>query len=110
MRKLFPAAVAAAVIGFTALVLVPSRAAAQAITFEDLPAGTAVKAQYGARGVIFPGDAHIANDPHAHSGTRVLRSISETAEVFTPAPLVMTFTSPGPSFSPGPAPLSRNGR
>jgi LGFP repeat len=95
MRKTFRWAIAAASLASLAsLVLVPSRAAAQAIDFENLPAGTAVKAQYGVRGVIFPGDAHIATDPHAHSGTRVLRSIAETAEVFTVSPLVMTFTSP----------------
>lgn len=92
MHKIFLAVIAAAITGFAALV--PSRASAQVINFEDLPPGTAVKAQYGARGVIFPGDAHIATDPHAHSGTRVLRSIAETAEVFTASPLVMTFTSP----------------
>jgi hypothetical protein len=92
MRKISLAVIAAAITGFAALV--PSRASAQVINFEDLPPGTAVKAQYGARGVIFPGDAHIATDPHAHSGTRVLRSIAETAEVFTVSPLVMTFTSP----------------
>ena len=92
--KAKPFLVAVAGASLAALVLVPSRAAAQAIDFENLPPGTAVQAQYGARGVIFPGTAYVATDPHAHSGTRVLRSISETAEVFTIFPLVMTFTSP----------------
>src|SRR5262249_31490106 len=91
-RTLRAASAAAALLVF--VVFLPARAAAQTIDFEDLPPGTAVKAQYGARGVIFPGDAHIATDSHAHSGSRVLRSIAETAEVFTVSPLVMTFTSP----------------
>jgi hypothetical protein len=75
--------------------LVPARAAAVSFDFEDLPNGTNVQAQYGPRGVIFPGGgAYVVTHPHARSGTRVLRSIAPNAEVFTPAPLVMTFTSP----------------
>jgi hypothetical protein len=66
---------------------------ADTFTFEDLPVGTIVNAQYGPRGVIFFG-AYIDSSTYAHSGTHVLRSIPPTAEVFTPAPLVMTFTSP----------------
>ena len=73
--------------------LVPVMTGAQNIDFENLPAGTVVNAQYAPRGVIFFG-AYIETNSNAHSGTRVLRSIPPTAEVFTPGPLLMTFTSP----------------
>ena len=75
------------------LELAPALASAENFDFEDLPVRTVVNAQYGARGVIFFG-AYLDNDPHARSGTRVLRSRSLNEEVFTPAPFVMTFTSP----------------
>src|SRR3984893_7957652 len=75
------------------LELAPALASAENFDFEDLPVRTVVNAQYGARGVIFFG-AYLDNDPHASSGTRVLRSRSLNEEVFTPAPFVMTFTSP----------------
>lgn len=54
--------------------------------------GTTVNAQYGPRGVIFF-QAYLDSDAHAHSGQRVLRSLPPTAEVFTPAPFVMSFPS-----------------
>lgn len=73
--------------------LAPALASAENFDFEDLPVRTVVNAQYGARGVIFFG-ASIDNDPHARSGTRVLRSRPLNSEVFTPVPFVMTFTSP----------------
>jgi Bacterial Ig domain/LGFP repeat len=66
---------------------------AETFNFEDLPVGTIVKAQYGPRGVIFFG-AYIDSDQHAPSRSHVLHSIPPNAEVFTPGPLVMTFTSP----------------
>jgi hypothetical protein len=82
-----------ALVAFVALAT--GEAAAVSFDFEDLPNGTNVQAQYGPRGLIFPGGgAYVVTDPHARSGTRVLRSIAPNAEVFTPAPLVMTFTSP----------------
>jgi hypothetical protein len=61
------------------------------LDFEDLPPGTIVRAQYGPRGVLF-GDHYLDTDPAAHSGTHVLRTVSPTAEVFEPVPLVLTFT------------------
>ena len=64
----------------------------QVIDFEDGPVGR-VSAEYGARGVIFQ-RAWIDTNPNAHSGTRILRSIPAGAEVFTPAPLGMSFTGP----------------
>lgn len=63
------------------------------LDFEDLPAGTTVTNQYGARGVLFSNhflDTHVA----PHSGTRVLRSASLSTEIFTPFPIAMSFTSP----------------
>ena len=69
------------------LELAPALASAENFDFEDLPVRTVVNAQYGARGVIFFG-AYLDNDPHARSGTRVLRSRSLNEEVFTPAPFV----------------------
>ncbi len=78
-------------------VLVPATLAAllaaqgQVIDFEDQPAGATINAQYSGRGVIFA-NAFLDADPHAHSGTRVLRSISPGVEAFQPAPLRMTFT------------------
>ncbi len=88
MLRAYSLAIAAAAVAF-----IPCRATAATFNFEDLPAGTNVTAQYGSRGVIFFG-AYIAKDQRAHSGTQVLLSLPPTAEVFTPAPLVMTFTGP----------------
>jgi len=65
----------------------------QVIDFEDKAPGTAINAEYGAGGVIFL-NAFIGSDPHAHSGTRILRNISPSAEEFTELPLVMRFTGP----------------
>jgi hypothetical protein len=64
------------------------------LDFEDIPAPQPVliTAQYGARGVLFQ-VAYLDKDPHAHSGTQVLRSNTFAAE-FPSDPLVMTFTSP----------------
>jgi len=82
------------VIAASALVMLAARTAgAETFDFEDLPAGTIMQAQYGPRGVLFLGAA-IDTDPHAASGTRVLRSVPPGTEVFTPGPLVMNFTSP----------------
>jgi hypothetical protein len=66
---------------------------AETFNFEDLAVGTEVNAQYGSRGVLFRG-AYLDSDPHAHSGSHVLRSIPPTAEVFSIIPLVMDFPSP----------------
>lgn len=62
------------------------------LDFEDIAPGTIVTAQYGPRGVVFPGH-FLGTDPAAHSGTHVLRTVNPGAEVFEPIPLVMTFTS-----------------
>ena len=62
------------------------------LDFEDLAPGTIVTAQYGQRGVVFQ-NHFLGTDPAAHSGTRVLRTVSPAQEVFDPIPLVMTFTS-----------------
>jgi LGFP repeat len=67
-------------------------AAPTVLDFEDIAAGTTITTQYGPRGVIFQ-QAFLDTDPAAHSGTRLLRTFPLTAEVFTPIPLVMTFTS-----------------
>ena len=75
------------------LVLAPVVVSAESFDFEDLPVRTVVNAQYGARGVLFFG-ASIDNDPHARSGTRVIRSRPLNDEIFTVEPFVMTFTSP----------------
>jgi hypothetical protein len=75
------------------LALSPISALAEEFNFEDLSVGTIVRAQYGPRGVIFFG-AYLDQDSHATSGTRVLRAVSPSAEVFTAVPLLMSFTSP----------------
>jgi hypothetical protein len=80
------------------------------LDFENLPAGTTVNDQYVRQGVRFS-SAHLAADPAARSGTRVLRTVSPTAEVFTPIPLRMAFIKPQArvklfAMSPGTA---RNG-
>lgn len=63
------------------------------LNFEDLAPGTVVNAQYGPRGVLFQNN-FLGTDPAAHSGTHVLRTANPAEEIFTPIPLVMTFTSP----------------
>ena len=80
------------------------------IDFEDQPPYTIINAQYASKGVIFQG-AFVATDLGGRSGTRALRSIPPTSEVFQPVPLVITFTSPQTRVSlyadsPG---VSRNG-
>jgi hypothetical protein len=69
------------------------RTAPTVLTFEDLPAGTTVTTQYGAQGVVFQG-AFIGTDLGARSGTRALRSVPPTAEIFTPVPFILSFTGP----------------
>jgi len=71
----------------------PTLAAPTLLTFDDLPVGTIVTTQYGARGVVFQG-AVVGNDLGARSGTLALRSVAPNAEIFNPVPLVMTFTAP----------------
>ncbi len=81
---------AAAVLAFL------SSSAAMGLTvlnFEDLPAGTTVTAQYAPQGVLFL-QAYLDTDPAAHSATHVLRVTSPSAEIFTPVPFEMDFTSP----------------
>jgi hypothetical protein len=80
------------------------------ITFEELPAGSTVTTQFGPRGVVFQ-SAFVGTDFGARSGTRALRSVPPTAEVFNPVPIVMSFTSPQArvslfAMSPG---IARNG-
>ena len=76
-----------------AFLIAPLSASATVLNFEDLPAGTTVTRQYARQGVIF-NSAFLAADPAARSGTRVLQTVSPTAEVFTAIPLPMTFTRP----------------
>jgi hypothetical protein len=61
------------------------------LTFEELPAGTAVTNQYGAKGVSFRG-ALIIRENAAHSGDRLLSSGNPIDE-FDPGPLVIDFAS-----------------
>lgn len=63
------------------------------IDFEDRPVGSIITADYSSRGVIFD-RAHVDTVPNPHSGTRVLRAVSPSEEVFTAVPLRMTFTGP----------------
>lgn len=72
--------------------IAPAFAAPTLLDFEDIASGTTVTAQYGPRGVVFS-NHFLGTDPAAHSGTQVLRTIAPQSEVFTPVPLVMTFTS-----------------
>jgi hypothetical protein len=59
----------------------------------DIPTNTTIDAQYGLRGVLFQ-HVSLEQDPAAHSGIRVLRSIRTGTEYFgPPLPFVMTFTS-----------------
>lgn len=83
-------------VGFAALcaLVAPSLASAQtAIDFEDLPTGTIVTGQYRSEGVIFA-RAYLAEEPAARSGSRALRTVGPTTEVFLPIPLVIVFTQP----------------
>ncbi len=81
-------------IAFMACALLATSAArAEQFDFEDLAIGSTVTTQYAPRGLVLFSN-YIDTHPHAHSGTHVLRSISPSAEVFTPQPLVLTFTSP----------------
>ena len=80
------------------------------LNFEDLPAGTRVTNQFGARGVVFQG-GFVGTDFGARSGTRALRTVAPFDEVFNPVPIVMSFTSPQArvalfAHSPG---IARNG-
>ena len=68
-------------------------AAPTLLTFEDLAPGTTVTNQYAARGVLFKA-AFVAVDPAARSGTRALRPISPSAEVFAAIPFVISFRGP----------------
>ncbi|MGH9883389.1 MAG: hypothetical protein ACRD6N_18290, partial [Pyrinomonadaceae bacterium] len=61
------------------------------LTFEELPTGTAVTYQYGAKGVSFRG-ALIARENTARSGDRVLYS-GNPADEFDPGPLIIDFAS-----------------
>jgi hypothetical protein len=64
---------------------------ATVLTFEELPTGTAVTYQYGAKGVSFRG-ALIVRENTAHSGDRVLYSGNPVDE-FDPGPLIIDFAS-----------------
>ena len=67
-------------------------AAPTVLDFEDIAAGTRITTQYSPRGVLFR-NHFLGTDPAAPSGTRVLRTANPADEIFTPIPLVMTFTS-----------------
>ena len=67
-------------------------AATTLLDFEDITAPATINAQYAPRGAIFQ-QAYLY-DPNAHSGTRVLRTVDPSAEIFNPVPLVIKFTSP----------------
>jgi hypothetical protein len=67
-------------------------AAPTLLDFEDVAAGTTITTQYGSRGALFL-QAYLDTDAAAHSGTQVLRSVPPTAEIFTPQPFVINFTS-----------------
>ena len=68
-------------------------AAPTILDFEDITAPATITAQYAPRGAIFQ-EAYLGTDPNAHSGTRVLRTVDPSAEIFNPVPLVIKFTSP----------------
>ena len=68
-------------------------AATTLLDFEDITAPATINAQYAPRGAIFQ-QAYLGTDPNAHSGTRVLRTVDPSAEIFNPVPLVIKFTSP----------------
>jgi hypothetical protein len=67
-------------------------AAPTVLDFEDIAAGTRITTQYSQHGVLFRNN-FLGTDPAAPSGTRVLRTANPADEIFTPIPLVMTFTS-----------------
>ena len=67
-------------------------AATTLLDFEDIAAPATINAQYTPRGAIFQ-QAYLGTDPNAHSGTRVLRTVDPSAEIFNPVPLVIKFTS-----------------
>ncbi len=99
-----------AVLTAAVLVLVPAVMARTMLDFENLPPGTTVDDQFVRQGVRFR-SAHLAADPAARSGTRALRPVSPSAEIFTPVPLVMAFVKPQArvklfAMSPG---VPRNG-
>jgi hypothetical protein len=79
-----------------AVVAVASGSAALAaptvLDFEDVAPGTTITTQYGSRGALFL-QAYLDTDVAAHSGSHVLRSVPPTAEIFTPQPFVINFTS-----------------
>jgi hypothetical protein len=76
-----------------ALVLAMTVAAQTTIDFEDLAPGTTVTSQYGSRGVVFQQAFLDAEPPAPVPGNHFLRSANPSAEIFTPIPLPMTFTS-----------------
>jgi len=67
-------------------------AAPTLLDFEDIAPGTVITTQYSQHGVLFR-NHFLGTDPAAPSGARVLRSARPADEIFTPIPLVMTFTS-----------------
>src|SRR3954454_15772169 len=74
------------------LLLAAHSAAAQTtITFEEFPARTAVRHQYGAKGVHFRGSIIFINAA-ARSGQNALYSVAPFEEVFGfPGPMVIDF-------------------
>jgi hypothetical protein len=67
-------------------------AARTVLNFEDISAPATITTQFASRGVLFQG-AYLDKDSSAHSGTQIIRSVSPNAEIFTPQPFVITFTS-----------------
>jgi hypothetical protein len=80
---------------FTALLFAstPALAAPTIIGFDDLPAGSTVNNQYGAKGVTFQG-AYIDNPAGLpRSGDRLLLTFNPSSEVFDVFPLAFSFGS-----------------
>src|SRR3954453_5053656 len=74
-----------------ALLAAQSAAAQTVITFDDLPARTELRNQYGAKGVHFRGSV-IAENANPHSAKNVLYSADPFEENFSwPGPLTIDF-------------------
>lgn len=71
----------------------PVAVAQTLITFEEVPSGTILTNQYGAKGVHFRGPSTFVSSI-AHSGSRALYSVAPNIEVFSfPGPIAIDFDS-----------------